>query len=241
MITINTVLISGSSRGIGLACATKFLKEGWKVVINGGHDKKALDEACYMLAKKYSFVMAHFADVSCYRQAEELFMAAERQFGQVDVLINNAGMSYLGLFNTMPAETWDDIVRANLNSVFNCSHLALQNMVANKKGAIVNISSVWGCRGASNEVVYSAAKGGVNSFTKALAKELAPSNIRVNAISCGVIDTVMNAGFCAEELRQSIPMGRLGTPDEVADVAFFLASERAGYITGQIIGIDGGF
>lgn len=237
---MKTVLVTGSSRGIGFAIASKFLKEGWNVAINSGHNKEELEAAYNKLKKHNSLIMGEFADVSNYQQTEKLFKAVRQRFGPVDVLINNAGAAYVGLFNTMPPNAWDDIMCANLGPVFNCSHLALQDMVARKQGVIVNISSIWGVVGASCEVVYSAAKGGVNSFTKALAKELGPSNIRVNAIACGAIDTSMNKTFNTKELAEGIPMGRLGHPKEVAEAAFFLASEKASYITGQIIGVDGG-
>ena len=167
----------------------------------------------------------------------------KEEFGGVDIVINNAGISHIGLLSDMSAEDWHRIIDVNLSSVFYTSKLAIPYMVSNKRGKIINISSVWGNIGASCEVAYSASKGGMNSFTKALAKELAPSNIQVNAIACGCIDTEMNRCFSEEErqdLIDEIPAGRFGTPEEVADLAYSLATEHE-YLTGQIISFDGGW
>ena len=164
-------------------------------------------------------------------------------FGGVDILINNAGISYVGLLTDMTANDWNRIVSTNLSSVFNCCHQAIPHMVHQKEGKIVNISSVWGCIGASCEVAYSATKGGVNSFTMALAKELAPSNIQVNAIACGAIDTSMNSFLSPDEktaLIDEIPSGRLGTTKEVADFVFEICHNNS-YLTGQVIRLDGGW
>ena len=164
-------------------------------------------------------------------------------FGKVDVVINNAGISYIGLLQDMSPEEWDRIVRTNLTSVFNCSKLAIPHMLEQKSGKILNISSVWGNVGASCEVAYSATKGGINSFTRALAKELAPSNVQVNAVACGAIDTDMNHFLEKEELealKEEIPAGRLAKPEEVAQLLLQLARSDS-YLTGQIIGFDGGW
>lgn len=163
--------------------------------------------------------------------------------GGVDVLINNAGISHIGLLSEMSYEEWERILHTNLTSVFSCCKLAIPHMVSQKSGRIINISSDWGICGASCEVAYSATKGGINAFTKALAKELAPSNIQVNAIACGVIDTQMNACFSEEEraeLADEIPAGRFGTPEETAHLAVQLATGNE-YLTGQIITLDGGW
>ena len=159
------------------------------------------------------------------------------------MLVNNAGVSYIGLFQDMKPEDWDRIVRTNLTSVFNCCRLAIPMMLTKKRGKIINISSVWGVCGASCEAAYSATKGGVNALTKALAKELAPSNIQVNAIACGAIDTEMNHFLHREDLialLDEIPAGRLGQAAEVADLAYHLGYKES-YLTGQIIGLDGGW
>jgi 3-oxoacyl-[acyl-carrier protein] reductase len=164
-------------------------------------------------------------------------------FGQIDVLINNAGISYIGLLTDMTIDDWNRIVATNLSSVFSTCRCTVPSMVSAKSGCIINISSVWGNIGASCEVAYSACKGGINSFTKALGKELAPSNIRVNAIACGVIDTEMNHCFSREErdaLVEEIPAGRMGTPEEVAALALTLTDSPA-YLTGQVLTLDGGW
>ena len=158
-------------------------------------------------------------------------------------MVNNAGVSHIGLLSDLSLDEWNLLIQTNLTSVFCCCKHAVPNMVRNQYGRIINISSVWGIAGASCEVAYSASKGGVNAFTKALAKELAPSNISVNAIACGVVDTRMNQHFSTEEqqkLAEEIPAGRFGTPKETAQLAAFLASAPA-YLTGQIISLDGGW
>ena len=164
-------------------------------------------------------------------------------FGGVDVLVNNAGISYIGLLQDMTPADWERMLRTNLTSVFNCCKLAVPYMISQKQGKIVNISSVWGVVGASCETAYSATKGGINALTKALAKELAPSNIQVNAIACGAIDTEMNQWMDEDDLIalvDEIPSGRLGRAEEVADLAYHLGYKES-YLTGQIIGLDGGW
>ena len=174
---------------------------------------------------------------------QELFRQIKQQYKTLDVLVNNAGVSYIGLFTDMSPEDWNHVITTNLTSVYNCSSLAIPAMVQKKSGKIINISSVWGNIGASCEVAYSASKGGMNSLTRALAKELAPSNIQVNAIACGAIDTEMNC-FLSEEDRMSlideIPANRFGKVEEVAELAYQLACKNE-YLTGQIISLDGGW
>ena len=180
--------------------------------------------------------------MSDYAQCAEMFGTISTIYGNVDILINNAGISHLGLFTDMTPESWSRIIDVNLKSVLNCTHLAVPKMVNQKSGVIINISSIWGSRGASCEAVYSATKGAVNSFTKAMAKELGPSGIRVNAISCGVIDTKMNQCFTEEErdvLTDEIALNRFGRPDEIASLAVFLAGKNSSFISGQIITADG--
>ncbi len=162
-------------------------------------------------------------------------------YNKIDILINNAGISHIGLFTDITTENFNKIMSVNFNSVFNCCHCVVPKMVNLKEGCIINISSIWGNLGASCEVIYSASKGAVNSFTKALAKELGPSNIRVNAIACGVIETEMNNWLDDEErttLIEQISLMRFGQPKDIAKLALFLASDN--FITGQIITIDGG-
>ena len=184
--------------------------------------------------------MGDMGDMDC---CKELFAKIKKQFGGIDVLVNNAGVSYIGLLQDMSSEDWDKILHMNLTSVFNCCKLAIPYMVHQKQGKIINISSVWGVAGASCEAAYSATKGGINALTRALAKELGPSNIQVNAIACGAIDTEMNQWMEEDELIalvDEIPAGRLGKAEEVADLAYHLGYKES-YLTGQIIGLDGGW
>ena len=172
-----------------------------------------------------------------------MFQQIEDSHSAIDVLINNAGISHIGLLQDMSIDEWNNVINTNLTSVFSCCKYAIPYMVAQKQGKIINISSMWGVSGASCEVAYSASKGGVNLFTKALAKELAPSNIQVNAIACGVIDTRMNACFDDEErteLENEIPAGRFAAPEEVAEMILKLV-EAPDYLTGQVITFDGGY
>lgn len=238
-----TVLITGSSRGIGKAIAIKFAREEYNVVINGTSRKEKLLQTKSDIEQYKTSCMAYLGDMGDYEQAKELFLMINERFGHIDVLVNNAGVSYIGLLTDMSIEDWNKIITTNLTSVFNCCSLAIPGMVRQKSGKIVNISSVWGNTGASCEVAYSASKGGMNAFTKALSKELAPSNIQVNAIACGAIDTDMNHFLTDEELLElsnEIPTGRLGSAEEVADLVYQL-SHSNNYLTGQIIGLDGGW
>lgn len=235
---MKTAVITGSSRGIGKAIAEEFAKNGYHVILNASKSADELNDAYEeFLSKGYS-CEAVLADVSDYEECKKLFIKAP------DVLVNNAGISHIGLFTDMPPESFKHLIDVNLMSAFNCSHIALKTMIRNHCGNIINISSIWGERGASCEVVYSASKGGINSFTKALAKEVGLSGIRVNAISCGVIDTKMNACFDEEEkaaLCDEISLARFGKAEEIAKLAYFLAEDdKSGYINGQIITADGG-
>jgi 3-oxoacyl-[acyl-carrier protein] reductase len=184
------------------------------------------------------------ADASDFTQATALLERTRQTFGDVDILINNAGVDWFGLFQDMEPSAWENVMRTNFFSVLNLCRLIIPNMVARKKGVIVNISSVWGAAGASCEAVYAASKGAVNAFTKSLAKELGSCGVRVNAIACGAIRTRMNDRLTADETNAlccDIPAARFGTPEEVAELAYFLASDQAAYLTGQIIGLDGGW
>lgn len=186
-------------------------------------------------------VLSFLADAGDYGQMRTVVKEVEKKFGAVDILINNAGVAKIGLFQDMTYEEYERMIRINLMSVLNCCHLVVPGMIRKKAGKIINISSVWGSVGASCEAVYSAAKGGINSFTKALGKELAPSNIQVNAVACGVFDTQMNDCLSMEEkaeLADSIPAGRFGRPEEAAELIFQLATGHS-YMNGQIITLDG--
>lgn len=241
---MKTVLITGASRGIGRAIACAFAKEGYRLIINCSKSEPELLALKNELTTAYhTEVLAHIGDISDYSYVTQLFEDAMAQFGGIDIVINNAGISHIGLLSDMSIDEWNRIVGTNLTSVFSTCKLAIPYMVHQKSGKIINISSVWGNVGASCEVAYSACKGGINSFTRALAKELAPSNIQVNAIACGVIDTKMNACFSEEErqaLADEIPAGRFGTPEEVAALALQLCTDNT-YLTGQIITLDGGW
>jgi len=239
-----TVLITGASRGIGHAIATEFAKKGYQLVITCKNSSDTLNTLKKQLETEYSVhVLASVGDIGDFSYAQQLFQDISKTFGGVDIVINNAGISHIGLLSDMTLEEWNRVINTNLNSVFYTSKFAIPHMLSKKEGKIINISSVWGNVGASCEVAYSASKGGLNALTKALAKELAPSNIQVNAIACGCIDTEMNQCFSKEErlaLEEEIPAGRFGTPTEVAEFVISL-SEHHNYITGQIITLDGGW
>lgn len=238
-----TVLVTGASRGIGKAIAIKYAKKGYNVIITCVHRRDQLLLTEVEIENYNVECMTWVGDAGDYNSCEELFKQIKKQFGGLDVLVNNAGISYIGLLQDMKPEDWELMIRTNLTSVFNCCRLAVPMMLQKQQGKIVNISSVWGISGASCEVAYSATKGGVNAFTKALAKELAPSNIQVNAIACGAIDTEMNQWMEEDELIalvEDIPAGRLGSAEEVADLVYHLGYKNA-YLTGQVIGLDGGW
>lgn len=239
-----TALITGASRGIGAALAETFSRAGYQLVLCCQHSEDRLRELAAHLQQQYhTTVRVFIGDVGNYTFVENMIEETLKTFGSIDVLINNAGISYIGLLTDMSIEDWNRIVATNLTSVFSTCRCAIPSMVHNKSGRIINISSVWGNVGASCEVAYSACKGGINSFTRALGKELAPSNITVNAIACGVIDTDMNRCFPDEELAElisEIPAERMGRPEEVAELALSIASGHA-YLNGQIITLDGGW
>jgi len=238
-----TVLVTGASRGIGKAIAVKFAKKNYNVAINCVSSKERLMQTKKEIESYQVPCLAFVGDMGDLQQCEILFQQIKKQFGPLDVLVNNAGISYIGLLQDMKSEDWNRIISTNLTSVFNLSKLAIPDMIARKYGKIINISSVWGNVGAACEVAYSATKGGINAFTKALAKELAPSNIQVNAVACGAIDTEMNQFLEEEELIgliEEIPAGRLGKAEEVADLVYHLGY-KSSYLTGQVIGLDGGW
>ncbi len=241
-----TILITGSSRGIGKSIASLFANDlNNNIVINCNKDTENLEKVKNELLKINPNILAVKCDVSDYNEVAKMFETIKSTFNTgVDVLINNAGVSNIALFNTQSIDEIYKNININLLSAINCSHIAIQDMIKNQSGCIINISSIWGEVGASMEVAYSTAKSGLIGFTKALAKENAPSNIRVNTISVGVIDTDMNKFLADEEreyLENEIPMGRFGTTDEVAKLCSFLSTDNASYITGQVIRIDGGF
>ena len=235
-----TWIITGASAGgIGEGIARAVLSHGDNAVITARSLSKLES-----IAKDYpDTCLPVTLDMSDRAQMKEVVAKAVEKFGTVDVLINNAGISYVGLLTDMTPSDWKMVMDTNLSYVFYCCSKAIPMMLKKQSGRIINISSMWGTCGASCEVAYSASKGGMDAFTKALAKELAPSGITVNAIACGVIDTEMNHCFSEEELEAlavEIPIGRFGAPEEVADFALQIASGHA-YLTGQIIHLDGGY
>ena len=239
-----TVFISGSSRGIGKAIALQFATEGYHIFLNCHSSTSQLEEVHAQISQlPNASASTLVGDIGNATIAKHLFQDMYQQCNHLDVLINNAGISYMGLLTDMSEEQWQQVMNTNLNSLFYCTREVLPDMISEKCGKIINISSIWGLSGASCEVAYSTAKAGVNGFTKSLAKELAPSNIQVNAIACGVIDTQMNQHLSSDDsmqLASDIPLGRFGTPNEVASLAWNLANESP-YLTGQIIALDGGY
>lgn len=241
---MNTALITGSARGIGAATAALFADMGYNVVINYNKSKTEALALCEAIRVNGGKAIAVQADVSKISETLRLFDKAKESFGTVDILVNNAGIAQQKLFTDITEEDYDRMFDCNTKSVFNCCRCALPDMIHNKYGRIINVSSMWGIVGASCEVHYSASKAAVIGMTKALAREVAPSGITVNCIAPGVIDTPMNKGFDAETLRslsEETPVGRLGTPEDVARAILFLADEKSSFITGQVLGIDGGF
>ena len=233
-------LVTGASRGIGRAIAERLAKEGFHLYLTCSQSANLLLPFAKDLADRYAISCVPFiADMGNCTDVERIF----QQIPSLSVLVNNAGISYIGLLHEMTTADWQNIMRTNLDAVFYTSRLAIPLMLHDHAGKIINISSVWGNVGASMETAYSASKGGVNSFTKALAKELAPSGIQVKAIACGMIDTDMNQCFTDEDieaLRQEIPADRIGQSAEVAEMVVSLL-HAPDYLTGQVIGLDGGW
>lgn len=241
--TDKNLLVTGASRGIGRAIALAFAGKGWHIGICCRKSEKKLDETKKEIEALGRRCFSYVGDMGRMEDAAAFISGAEQYMGTADCLINNAGISHTGLLSDMTAGQWQHIIQTNLTSVFNCCHQVIPAMVSRQRGAIINISSVWGICGASCEAAYSASKGGVNALTKALAKELAPSHISVNAIACGAIDTEMNQFLDSEERQQlidEIPACRMGQPEEVARLALHLSGEHP-YLTGQIITLDGGW
>ncbi len=232
------VLITGASKGIGFALTKKFLAHHYKVYATYYRTDTFLGELKASSSAKHNLYPIK-VDLSKTAEIDYLFTQIKEP---LDVLINNAGISEWNLFDKISETEWDDLMAVNLKAYFLCAQKAFPGMLSQKSGSIINLSSIWGITGAAMEVHYSTAKAGIIGFTKSLAKELAPSNILVNAIAPGVIDTDMLAVFSEEELtdlKQEIPLGRFGQPEEVAELALFLAEQK--YITGEVININGGF
>ena len=242
---MKNVLITGATGDIGIAITKAFAQKGYNVALhtNSKPDiaKDFADTLCETYGVKAMYVQA---DISKSGDVGAMFGKIENEFGKIDILVNNAGVSLVKMLCDTSEEDFDRVMDINLKGAFLTSKEAMKNMVHNKWGRIINISSVWGNAGASCEVAYSASKAGLVGFTKALAKELAPSGVTVNAVSPGLIDTQMNSHLSKEDLDalcDEIPMGRMGKPCEVAHAVLFLASEEASYITAQNITVDGGW
>ena len=239
-----TVIITGASKGIGAAMAILFARKGYNVVIGYNESYQLAKMLSSSLSSQGYNVVPIKVNVANKLETDILIKEAVYKFGSVDVLINNAGVAFNALITDTEEFDSDKIFDVDLKGVFNCCKSVTPVMVNQKSGKIINISSMWGQVGASCEVAYSAAKAGVIGLTKALAKELAPSGITVNCIAPGLIDTSMNSNISVEDLNafvEDIPLGRMGTAEDIAETALFLASEGADYITGQIIGVNGGY
>lgn len=231
-------VVTGGTGGIGQAICRRLSADGYHVIINYFNSKEKAEK----LAEEISGRAVKF-DVSDIDSVKSAFDDIIKSENRIDLLVNNAGISEIDLFTTISREKSDRIININLGGTLNCSRMILPSMIRNKSGSIVNISSMWGQVGASCEVDYSASKAGIIGLTKALAKEVAPSGIRVNCVSPGFIMTEMNSRFTDEELdniKEEIPLGIFGTPEHVADAVAFLASNHAEYITGQVLAVNGG-
>ncbi|MBS7528776.1 3-oxoacyl-ACP reductase FabG [Fusibacter paucivorans] len=238
-----TVLITGASKGIGSAIATQFASHDYNVVINyhtSYEEAKALSSLFDQRGYRHQLYQA---DITNKAEVDKMIAFCLKEYGAIDVLINNAGIAQSKLFTDLTEADWQNMINVSLNGMFYCTQGVLENMVSEKSGKIINISSIWGIVGASCEVHYSMVKAGIIGFTKALAKELGPSNIQVNCVAPGIIKTDMIASFTDEEIEEMtemVPMGRLGTPEEIAACVFYLASDGSDYLTGQILSPNGG-
>ena len=238
-----TVIITGASQGIGAACAVEFAQKGYNVVINYNNSETLARNLCEGLRQSGAKCITVGADITYGGEVENLVKQTVSAFGGIDVLVNNAGVARQQLIQDITDRDWNQIIGVNLTGTFNVTRAVVPYMLSKKEGSIINVSSMWGQVGASMESAYSAAKGGVIAFTKALAKELGPSGIRVNCVCPGVIETQMNRNLtiqAIEQLSNETPLGRLGTPGEVAAAIRFLADDNSGFITGQILGVNGG-
>ena len=239
-----TVLITGASRGIGAATARLFAQEGWDVAVNFNFSQCEAERLVHELRALGGKAVPIQADVSVPEEAARMVREAEAALGALDALVCNAGIALpQQLLTDTTDEQWHTLLSTDLDGVFYTLRAAVPGMVRQKRGAIVTVSSMWGVTGGSCEVPYSAAKAGVIGLTKSLAKELGPSQLRVNCVAPGAVDTDMNGHLTAEDLAvlgEETPLGRMGTPEEIAQAVYFLATERASFITGQVLRVDGG-
>ncbi|PZD93381.1 3-oxoacyl-ACP reductase [Paenibacillus sambharensis] len=239
-----TVLVTGGSKGIGAAIASRFAAESMNVVIHYLNSHEAANETARKCMRSGANVMTISADI---RSREQLLRMKDKleQRGMIpDIVVNNAGISHFGMLSDVTEDTWDDVMAVNLKGMFLCTQMFMPAMVKQRYGRIINVSSIWGMSGASCEVLYSTTKGGMNAFTKALAKELAPSGVTVNAVAPGAVDTMMLDNLEQADktaLQEEIPAGRFAQPDEIASLVYFLSLPESSYITGQIISPNGGW
>lgn len=237
-------LVTGASRGIGRATAEAFARAGYQVAANYCRSKEQIEQFSAQMEREGCAVIPVQADVSDPEQVERMVQAVQQQFGHIDVLVCNAGIARQGLLTDFSPADWRQMMAVNLDGTFYCCRTVLPGMIRRQSGCIITTSSIWGITGASCEVPYSAAKAGIIGLTRALAKEVGPSGIRVNCIAPGVIDTEMNGNLTPEvmaQLREETPLGTIGTPKQVADLALYLAGEGASFLTGQVISPNGGF
>lgn len=236
------VIVTGSSRGIGAEIVRTLANENYKVILNYNNSKEQAEKIQQELLEQGKEIEIIKADVSKKEEAEKLIRFAINKFNKIDILVNNAGISLEGLLTDVTEEMWKEIIDTNLNSVFYCTQQAIKYMIQKQQGCIINISSIWGETGASCEVAYSTTKAAINGMTKALAKEIGSSNIRVNAIAPGIIDTDMNKNLTTEEFKQikeQIPLNKIGKAIDIAKCVKWLIEDE--YTTGQIISINGGW
>lgn len=241
---MKTAVVTGASRGIGEATAKMLCENGYAVALIFKNSSEKANKVKTDLLNNGFVAECYQADVSDSIQVNAVFERIENDLGSISVLVNNAGISQQSLFTEITDEIWQEMIGTNLTGVFNCCRAVLPNMIKNHAGVIINIASMWGEVGASCEVHYSAAKAGVIGLTKALAKEVGVSGIRVNAVSPGVIKTDMLSSFSEtdlEELKNETPLMRLGTPEDIANAVEFLVSDKASFITGQVLSVNGGF
>ncbi len=237
---MKTILVTGGARGIGKAIVEKFAKNGYNVLLNYAHS----EEAAYMLSKAYPNIKTYKADISNKKEVTQMIEYAKNEFKHIDILVNNAGISTTGLIQDLSEEELNRLFAINVKGTIFCSQAVLPDMLSKHEGKIINISSVWGMVGASNEVAYSASKAAIIGFTKALAKEVGPSNIHVNAVAPGIIMTDMVSDYTVEEfdaIRSNIPLDRIGSTEDIANAVYYLASDDANYITGQVLSPNGGW
>lgn len=240
---MKSIIITGASRGIGSATALTLSKDYDYIAICCSKDVANIDKVKEQIFKQGKSCSCFTGDVGDYSFVKDMVDTVAKEAGEISALVNNAAIAQVGLMTDMTPDMWQSIMNTNINSVYNFCHAALPYMISKKAGKIINISSVWGLVGASCEVAYSTTKGAINAFTKALAKELAPSNISVNSIAFGAVDTTMNGQLSSEELNvlvEEIPFGRMATADEAAQCIKNILTMPA-YLTGEVIKFDGGW